>query len=110
MNEDQFDAALHVARATHYSERTPEQERLLEIGDKDVEGRIADAVYIRTHDPNWLTDAVRSLADNDDFTRHIIGATEASGSSALIKLTSVRLDIYEWIERQTRMDAERGML
>ena len=101
---------LRVEQPINPPELSPAEQLAMDDFLRFREKRIADVVYTRMCDPEYVIDAIQvCLTDNITTQARMADLIMGHGDKT-IHIANLKLDCMDWIRSQARKEAERGML
>lgn len=101
---------LKVEQPINPPELSPAEQLAMDDFLRFREKRIADVVYTRMCDPEYVIDAIQvCLTDNITTQARMAELIMGRGDKS-IHIANLKLDCMDWIRSQARKEAERGML
>jgi len=101
---------LRVEQPINPPELSPAEQLAMDDFLRFREKRIADVVYTRMCDPEYVIDAIQvCLTDNITTQARMADLIMGHGDKS-IHIANLKLDCMDWIRSQARKEAERGML
>ena len=101
---------LRVEQPINPPELSPAEQLAMDDFLRFREKRIADVVYTRMCDPEYVIDAIQvCLTDNITTQARMAELIMGRGDKS-IHIANLKLDCMGWIRDQVEKEAERGML
>lgn len=72
--------------------------------------RIEDTVYSRMLDPEYIIDAIQICLKDNVSTQNRMADLIMGHGDRINNITSIKLDVRDWITHQVTKEAERGVL
>ncbi len=99
-----------IEQPVNEPELTQREKAAIEEVRRWKDKRIEDAVYMRMLDPEYIIDAIQICLKDNVSTQNRMADLIMGHGDRINNITSIKLDVRDWITHQVTKEAERGVL